>query len=63
MFVPSIWTTNSKEDVLKGEAYNVSISNEGSLEDFVAEIDKEWAALQERMTKSPGKRRSSGGGK
>ncbi|MCO6510147.1 MAG: hypothetical protein J5I65_05080 [Aridibacter famidurans] len=28
---PSIWTTNSKEDVLKGEAYNVSISNEGTL--------------------------------
>ncbi|QQS41547.1 MAG: hypothetical protein IPM63_00955 [Acidobacteriota bacterium] len=28
---PSIWTTNSKEDVLKGEAYNVSISNEGTI--------------------------------
>ncbi|HUF03966.1 MAG TPA: hypothetical protein VMM38_07300 [Aridibacter sp.] len=28
---PSIWTTNSKEDVLKGEAYNVSISNDGTI--------------------------------
>lgn len=28
---PSIWTTNSKEDILKGEAYNVSISNDGTI--------------------------------
>lgn len=28
---PTIWTTNSKEDVLKGEAFNVSISDDGTI--------------------------------
>ena len=42
---------------------DVSIANEGSLEEFVEAIDEEWQGLQERMQGSSGKRRSSSGRK